>query len=359
MHNGGEVGNLSSDPGGGIMGVLKVMSKRNGRLSWLYATADRLEGVYLAILRIMVLIIATLALLVAIWMAGDGVRSLLTSTKVKAQPVTVTAQEVLQSNKDKQAVVDSAGGDEATIPQAIKDRHAAFMKGPFEAYYRLYVPTAQTYRKPEDKAFDRAEFAALLGYDLDTFAWSDDPTVRRFADDPVYAGQITEAARQAVADAGYRQMLARYKAAEKTAQACRTEYERRRGWDSNSMVCDGWWQSPIGCPVIRQVPVQRCEPAYPDNIVSPAKAFTEFDRGYRELWKRRIEEAEAARQDKIGERQMLKASGLPKLTQALVLLGGFLGIMFLFLVIAMERHLRRIRASEAAAAPAAVGEPTP
>jgi hypothetical protein len=331
------------------------MTGKRTRLTWLFATADRLETVYLAALRIMVLVIATLALLVAIWMAVDGLRSLLTSTEVKAKPVSVTATEVLKANRDKQAVVDSASGDEDTVPKTVKDQHMAFMKGPFEAYYRLYVPTAYSYKKAEDKVLDRAEFAQLLGYDLDTFAWSDDPTVRRFAEDPAYAEAITLAAKEATADAGYRQLLAGYKAAQKTAQACRTEYERRRGWDSNSMVCDAWWQSPIGCPVIRQVPVQRCEPAYPDNIISPTKAFTEFDRGYRELWKRRTDQAEAERAAKVGKRYELKASGVPKLSKAMILLVGFLGIMFLFLVIAVERHLRRIKNGQAHREPIAEG----
>jgi hypothetical protein len=332
------------------------MSRSTPKLTWLFAAADRLEAVYLAALRIMVLVIATLALLVAIWMAADGVRSLLTSTEVKAKPVSVSATEVLQANRDKQAVVDSASGSEDTVPKSVRDHHTAFMKGPFEAYYRLYVPTAYSYKKPEDKVLDRAEFAQLLGYDLDTFAWSDDPTVKRFAEDAAYAEAITLAAKQATADAGYRQLLAGYKAAQKTAQACRTEYERRRGWDSNSMVCDGWWQSPIGCPVIRQVPVQRCEPAYPDNIVSPTKAFAEFDRGYRELWKRRTDEAAAERSSKIEKRYALKASGVPKLSKAMILLAGFLGIMFLFLVIAVERHVRRIKIAQTHRETAAEGE---
>jgi hypothetical protein len=327
------------------------MTDQTPKLSWLFTTADRLETIYLAVLRIMVLVIATLALIVAIWIAGDGLRSLLTSTKVEAEPVTVSAAEVLQASRDKRAVAAAAAGDAAApaVPKAVSDRHAAFMKTTFGTYHRLYAQTSSTYRKPEDKALTPTELAERLGYDLQSYADGEDMTVKLFVEDEAYSGALLAAAQQVVADAGYRAKLAKYKAAQKTAKACRTEQRRQAGWDSSSTRCDGWWQSPIGCPVIREVPVEVCEPAYPDNIISPDTAFVEFDLGFRDLWVGKAEDAEAARAAKEGERRALKASGTPKLTQALILLGGFLAIMFLFIVIAVERHLRRIRMQNAEA----------
>jgi hypothetical protein len=324
------------------------MTDQTPKLSWLFTTADRLETIYLAVLRIMVLVIATLALIVAIWIAGDGLRSLLTSTKVEAEPVTVSGAEVLQASRDKQAVAAAAGDAEApAVPKAVSDRHAAFMKSSFGTYYRLYAQTSTTYRKPEDKALTPTELAERLGYDLQSYAAGEDITAKLFVEDKAYSGALLAAAQQVVADAGYRAKLAKYKAAQKTAKSCRTEQRRQAGWDSSSVGCDGWWQSPIGCPVIREVPVEVCEAAYPDNIISPETAFVEFDLGFRALWTRKTEDAEAARAAEEDERRALKASGTPKLTQALMLLGGFLAIMFLFIVIAVERHLRRIRMQNA------------
>jgi hypothetical protein len=320
------------------------MTDKTEKLTWLFTTADRLETIYLAALRIMVLVIATLALLVAIWIAGDGARSLLTPTAVKAKPVAVTGTEVLQAGRDKQAVAPGDTAAAPAVPKEVRARHDAFMKGAFETYYRLYAGTASVYRKPEDKVLTKAELAARLGYDLDSYAWGDDLTTNLFVTDASYADPLLAAARQAVADAGYRSQLIKYKSAEKTAKACRTEQRRQRGWSAYSTSCDAWWQAPIGCPVIVEVPHEVCEPAYPDNIVSPDKAFFEFDRGYRDLWTRKTAEAEKARAAEEGKRLALKASGLPKLTKAMMLLGGFLAIMFLFIVIAVERHLRRLRA---------------
>lgn len=320
------------------------MTEKTPKLSWLFTTADRLETVYLAVLRIMVLVIATLALIVAIWIAGDGLRSLMTSTKVAAEPVTVSGAEVLQASRDKEAIalaIDPAA--EPVVPKAVRDRHALFMKGRFETYYRLYAQTSAAYRKPEDKTLTAGELAQRLGYDLQSYAAGEDITVKLFVEDETYGGQLVAAAQQVVADAGYRAKLAKYKAAEKTAKACHTEKRRQRGWDSYSTRCDGWWQSPIGCPVIVEVPFQVCEPAYPDNIVSPDKAFATSDQGFRDLWTRKTSEAEEVRAAEENKRRMLKASGTPKLTKALTLLGGFLAIMFLFIVIAVERHLRRIK----------------
>lgn len=320
------------------------MTNKTEKLTWLFTTADRLETIYLAALRIMVLVIATLALLVAIWIAGDGARSLLTPTTVRAKPVAVTGVEVLQATRDKQAAAPGDAASAPAVPQEVRARHDAFMKGAFETYYRLYAQTAAAYRKPEDKVLTKTELAERMGYDLDSYAWSSNQTMNLFITDASYAEPLLAAARQAVADAGYRSQLVKYKAAEKTAKACHTEQRRERGWSSYSTSCDAWWQTPIGCPVIVEVPHEVCEPAYPDNIVSPDKAFVDFDRGYRELWTRRTAAAEEARSAEEDARLALKASGLPKLTKALMLLGGFLAIMFLFLVIAVERHLRRLRA---------------
>jgi hypothetical protein len=326
------------------------MTEITSKLSWLFTTADRLETVYLAVLRIMVLIIATLALMVAIWIAGDGLRSLMTSTEVKAKEVSVSGAEVLQASRDKESV--AAALDEAAapeVPKEVRDRHAAFMKATFGPYHQLYAQTSTAFRKPEDKTLTQVQLAERLGYDLQSYAAGESMTVKLFVEDADYSAALLTAAKEVVADAGYRAKLAKYKAAQKTAKACRTEQRRRRGWNVYSTSCDGWWQSPIGCPVIVETPVQVCEPAYPDNIISPDKAFSEFDQGYRDLWSRKTDEAEEARALEEGKRLALKATGTPKLTKALTLLGGFLAIMFLFIVIAVERHLRRIKIQNAEA----------
>lgn len=313
-------------------------------MDWLLKTADRLESVYLAALRIVVLVLATLALLVALYIAGDGLRSLMTSTDVEAEPVSVSAAELTRAVAAKKDASDATDSATTVVSDAAKKEQTAFLNGPFAPYYRLYVASAKRFNKPEDTVLSASDLADKLGYGIADRASSPDATTHLFAADAAYRQQIIDAVKTAAAEPAQLRQLERYRSAQKTDKACRTVYELRRGWDSYSTGCDGWWQAPTGCPVVRQMPVEKCEPAYPADITSPVQAFANLDRGFREIWKSKVAASNDKAFDEEEKRSALKATGIPKLTRALVLLGLFLGVMFLFLVIAMERHLRKLKA---------------
>jgi len=310
------------------------------------AGADKLETVYLAVLRIIVLVFATLALIVATFVAFDGIRSLLTSTKVEAEQVAVAPGEIATELAQKQKEKDAAVSGVEAIPDSAKKAQAAFLSGPFTAYYGVYRATAQRYNKPEDTILSKADLAKELGYTVEVFAAGEDGTVQAFANNPSFATQIVSAAKDVSARPSYVQQLVKYKGAQKTARTCSTRYVNRRGWNTNSTSCDGWWQSPIGCPVMVPVPVEDCQAAYPDGIKGPKQAFAEFDASFRALWVQKTEEVEAKAAGERAEREALKDTGVPKLMRAIYVFGGFLAVMFLFLVIAVERHLRRIPKAE-------------
>lgn len=220
--------------------------------------ADKLEVVYLATLRIMVLVFATVALGVAGFIALDGLRSFFTSTKVEAEKVAVAASEVAAEISQKQREKDAALKGEAVESDAAKKAQAKFLNGPFKAYYAVYRASATKYNKPEDPVLSAAQLADGLGYSIEAFAKGEDPTVASFASSADFSAQITAAAKEASASPAYVQQLVRYRSAEKTAKSCSTQYVNRRVWDSYSTACDGWWQSPIGCPAIRPMPTQVC-----------------------------------------------------------------------------------------------------
>ena len=90
------------------------------------------------------------------------------------------------------------------------------------------------------------------------------------------------------------------------------------------------------------MPFQDCQAAYPDGIKGPKQAFAEFDAGFRALWLQKTAQVEGKAAAERDKRETLKGSGVPKLMKAIYVFGGFLAVMFLFLVIAVERHLRRI-----------------
>lgn len=304
--------------------------------------ADRLEVIYLATLRIIVLVFATVALAVAGFIALDGLRSFFTSTKVETDKVTVAASEVAAEIAQKQKEKDAALKGEAVESDEAKKAQARFLNGPFKAYYAVYRASATKYNKSEDPVLTAAQLADELGYSIEAFSKSEDSTVTAFAANADFGAQITAAAKEASASPAYVQQLVRYRSAEKTAKSCSTKYVNRRVWDSYSTACDGWWQSPIGCPAIRPMPTQVCQPAYPDGIKGPSRAFADFDGGFRVLWLKKADEAAAKASLEQARREALKGSSGSKLMQAVYVFGGFLTVMFLFLVIAVERHLRRL-----------------
>jgi len=304
--------------------------------------SGRIETAYLSTLRFVVLIVATLFVLSAGVILINGLQRLLTSTEVAEEPVTVIPGEVLASVATKKDVNSAASSSEAAQAAADKKIFDRWKSGTFAAYHQSYVALARRYNKPEDQILTRDQFAEELGYTVDAYQTGDDDSVRRFVNDPSYAAQLTATAKALPSDRRVVGQLQQYRAAQKTAQTCTTDYVARRMWDSNATSCSNWYEYPQGCAVVRDMPVQRCVPAYPEGITSPAQAFAQMDLGFRSLWTSRQtknSEDAAAKREALQAKQ---ASGMPTLVQALQVFGAFLIVMFVFLVIAIERHLRRI-----------------
>lgn len=304
--------------------------------------ADRVERFYLAVLRIFILFGATLCLATATFFALDGIRSWLTSTEVTTAKTVVSADDVL-AEQASAAVLDESMSDDA-IKEARKP-YVDYLNELFSDYHAIYAGLARAYNKPEDKLLTRTELTVALGYDVSALV---DELIKepQLLDARREEDQQLIAALKAVStNPKFTGILSKYKAARKTAQACRTTYRRQRGWDSGSMACDAWYERPVGCPVIRQVPVRKCEAAYPDNIKSPLAAVAEFDGRFRKLWADRTEQNVADASSRLAEKQALKASGPSKLMTSVYILAAFLTIMFFFLMIAIERHLRRLSAA--------------
>lgn len=310
------------------------------------AHTDRVERLYLGVLRIFILAAATLCLGAAALVAIDGIRSMLTSTEITTAKTAVSAEDVLAAQASA-AILDRSMSDEAV--KAARKPYVDYYNSFFNQYHAVYAGLARTYNKPEDKVLNRDELINAIGYDFSAMvdAAIEDPLLldaRRSQDAALIA-----ALRSAAGNPKLTGILSKYKAAQKTAQACRTTYQSRRGWDSRSTACEEWYMRPVGCPIIRQVPVRKCEAAYPDNIRSPLAAIAEFDKRFRELWAERTEENAAEANARLAEKESLKASGPTKLISAAYVFAAFLGVMFFFLMIAIERHLRRISAPSTAA----------
>jgi hypothetical protein len=303
---------------------------------------DRVEDIYLTILRVAVLAVATICLCAAVYFAGDAAWRFAVSTKVETTPTTVSGVEVATKMRDTPDEERTADGP--AIPAHVRTRHQVFVKEVFPAYYAIYRQASEAYKKPEDKTLTSDELLGALGYDLGSYAAGEDPTTRLFVEDVTYRVQIKAAVTAALAGSDAVRLLREYKVAEKTAQSCSTAYERRRVWDSYSTACRGWYYEPYGCEVTRSVPVERCVPAYPDGIVSPAVAFGRADEAFRNLWLEKFDKNAAEAAKTIADREATRAQIGPKLLTALQIALGFLVVMFFFLIVAIERHLRRLSA---------------
>lgn len=304
---------------------------------------DRIENIYLTILRIGVLAVATICLIAASYFAVDAVWRLAVSTKVETAATTVSGTEVASKMRDTPA--PDRASDGPAIPVHVRTRHQEFVKTVFPAYYAIYRKASDTYKKSEDKTLSSDQLLDALGYDLGSYAGGKDLTVRLFVEDEDYRAQIKAAVTAALAGNDAVRLLREYKAAEKTAQSCSTAYESRQVWDSYSTACRGWYYEPYGCQVTRSVPVQRCVAAYPDGIVSPAVAFGRADEAFRQLWLEKFDRNASEAAAKVSDREATRAKIAPKLITALQIAAGFLVVMFFFLIVAIERHLRRLSAT--------------
>ncbi|MBP8246434.1 MAG: hypothetical protein KAX56_06175 [Phenylobacterium sp.] len=302
----------------------------------------RVEVAYLGALRFVMLIIATIVVLTALFFLFDGARKLATSTTVVEAPIGVAPSEVISAVATEKQTTTTAQGDTSQVDSAASRTFMAFMNGNFTPYYNSYVALAKRYNKPEDRLLTRNELATGLGYTVDAYSDGTEASVRRFVQDAAYAKQLNATAAALITDTRVAGQLRKYQAAQKTAQSCSTIYQPRRVWDSSSTGCEGWWQSPVGCSVIRRMPVQQCVPAYPDGITSPAQAFLQMDTGFRQIWANKSDMSAAEANAKREKLVATKLSGGPTVIRAAYVFGAFLVIMFMFLIIAVERHLRQI-----------------
>lgn len=307
---------------------------------------DRAEAFYLKVLRAMILIIATLLLAYAAWLAAYSLYKISRTTEsvVEAQ-ASVAADEITDAATPE---TPSTSGTKP-VPNLVQQR---YYNGFVGRYYQLYRGMFEPYRQAEDKQLTRAEFDGAF---IDTQARlqaiksGDINFEQDKADLETLLGVMTEAAGRPVTI----DRLKRYKAARKvqvTKQIERTRVDYVSGWDSTSVACSDWYQSPVGCPVRRPVETPYVETVqvmeFPKGTQSQTQIFKAFqDRYYGLLGDRRSSNAVKAKQAREDILSGI-AEGRISLVTALQIVGGFLVLMFFFLLIAIERHQRRLAASK-------------
>lgn len=308
---------------------------------------DRIEHIYLRILRAVILILATILIAYAAWLVVSSTYKISRSAEsVKVAEASVQADEITSAQIEE----TQAPGAQPSEPVATPAQRA-FYSDFLNRYYGLYRTRFEPFRQREDKTLTRDEFddkfvrtaAKLEGLatgELDFGADSGD--LRNLL------AIITEAAAKPETVS----RLERYRAAKKVRvpkKVQRTRTEFRRGWDSYSTACEGWFYAPIGCAVRRAVQVPYSETIYalefPQGTQSHTQIFQAFQERYFELLDSR---REANSRKAQGERERIiegNAEGQISLLTALQVGAAFLLLMFFFLLIAIERHQRRMSAA--------------
>lgn len=308
---------------------------------------DRVEIIYLRILRASVLVVATILIIVAIGYAGINLAKVMRSpASVVEAPATVAAADLIPA--DGKSVVDTSAKDrEDQLNLQRRSYYDAFAKRYFALYQRSFAP----FKRADDKALSLGEFDDLT---IDSAGRLD--AIRRgdldFTRDKADLAALLTTMGNAAKDPRTIARLNRYKTATKSriaTQVRRTRTETRRGWDMYATTCTAWYEPPIGCPATRRVEIPYMEKVYemrfPTDVEAPGKVFKGYqDRFFTVLNERRSSNAATAE----SERNTIVAGqyqGRTGLVTALAIGGGFVILMFFFLLIAIERHQRRLTAA--------------
>ncbi|HEY5722336.1 MAG TPA: hypothetical protein VIT45_08435 [Allosphingosinicella sp.] len=304
---------------------------------------DRAERVYLKVLRAALLVIATCLLLYAAWLGVWSLWKIAQSpNSVVEQPATVAADELTDAEMPTR---NSAAPPEGPKIDAAKQRYYAdFVK----RYYALYRRRFEPFRQKEDKLLSRDQFDDSFvesNERLQAAAKGDINFEEEKADLETLLTVMTEAA----AKPQTQQRLSKYRSAKKVrvdkkVQRSRTEF--RSGWNRNSMSCSDWYIAPYGCPERRSVQIPYTETVhsmeFPKGTQSHTQIFRAFQDRFFSLLHDRREANRMNAENQRDEISLGNALGKVTLWTVLQILAGFLVLMFFFLLIAIERHQRRM-----------------
>lgn len=307
---------------------------------------DRVERVYLKVLRAAILIIATGLLLYAAWLGVWSLWKMAQSPdSVVEQPAVVAADELTDAEMPVRAEAQSRSTDGPKVDPAQQRYYSDFVK----RYFALYSSKFEPYRQKDDKQLSRDQFD-------DAFVKSNERLQAAAKGDLNFAADRTDletllaVMTEAAGKPQTQQRLQQYKAAKKVSVARkvqRTRTETREGWDRYGYDCIGWYENG-GCPTVRTVQVPYTETVrtseFPEGTQTHSQIFRAFQDRFFSLLHERRDSNHAEAQRKRDEISLGNLLGKMSLWTTLQILAGFVVLMFFFLLIAIERHQRRLAA---------------
>jgi hypothetical protein len=343
----------------------KRLRTRGARLD---GRLDGVERPFLALLRATALVVAALLILASIilLLLGFGLQ-VQRPDSVSAEPVSIEAAD-LAAPAAPQASPAPAGG--AQLERWARVLPAEFRTAYYQLYRQAFVPSYRATEKPLEQA---PFFQELFPDDvLDTIeSFNDERLAAASAGDgaadrqsqmrPVLASLLSAVQGAAGQEAVRRELLA-YKAAQRV-QVCRNVQRTRtrsvERWDSLSTNCPYWFEPPYGCMGRQELrePYQErvCSMQFPDQLANPAQVMRDLQSRYFLAANDKIaiseRDAELQRRE-IADRN---AFGSNAVWYAILAFGSFLSVMFLYLLVALERHHRALSRR---LAPPEISQPT-
>ena len=320
----------------------------NGRLGQRAgAILDKAESVYLRILRAAILILATLLIIYAVGLAAISLYKVSQSpASVKEKVASVAPQELTAAELPARPTAAQRSGP--VVNPAQKAAYDRFLT----AYYRLFKANFEPYRQREDKQLSLDEFNdsyVNTGQRLSSIGRKE----LDFKQDHADLQSLLVVMNQASNLPETLQRLKKYQTAKKI-QVCenvqRIRSESRISWDPNSYACTDWYESG-GCYVTREVEVpyteKSCKMQFPEGTQPHTQVFRAYQNQYYSLLNGRREANALAAQAERNAILRNISEGEDSLSTALKIAAGFVLLMFFFLLIAIERHQRRIAAEQA------------
>lgn len=302
---------------------------------------NRLERVYLAAIRAIALCAATLLVIYAIWLAASGLyKTSRDASSVTEEPAVVSAQEVTEIDVGKAAKSDAASSSD---PLAVARRYYTDFG---KRYYAVFKSTFEPFKKPDDNPLELRAFEQRYLQTSERLEGIEQGALD-FEQDRADLESLLTTMTTVASDEKTTGRLRAYQSAKKTP-VTRTESGTRE-----ETYCSYYGIYTGGCLSYdtRTVPYTRTvqDLKLPPGIISHTDLFGAYQDAYlSKLAEKREANAVAARQ----EREKIIAdnlNGRARLWSALGVIGAFLALMFLFLLIALERHQRKIAASVAPA----------
>ena len=310
-------------------------------------SADRAERRYLTVLRYAMLAIATGAILIAAGLLAWGVIKQIGSSRVAPDNIAVSPDDV---SPDRPAAADEARSADAqpkalALDKEIRDRTIAVYRSAFKPYERSGKPISDVELIalvwPQERLQQYAALSDPLLADLEQ---------KPLGDSKAIGFEALTVVEKATGTNTFKQSLSAYRDARQT-RVCTDQFRSRsrtvRTWDPYAMSCPGWYESPVGCasqqtvqePYVENV----CQMKFPENLDNPAQAFGAAVGRYADIARTKAAQSRIAAGEESARIMARKLSGRDNIFSSFWIFGGFLAIMLLYLLIAMERHHRLLR----------------